>query len=265
MARKSKQAGSGHLPLTNYERKLYSKEHGTQTQRLGGTSQDTFGHCALGLVPAKEEPVATHSGYIYERAPILNYLLTKTQELKQQQADYERQVAQEQTTHQQEQDTRKRAAVEKFEDSQKVVAAKKQKTDIVNPLKATSYWLSEFQPQTSQVTTLVAPPKRPPSPNSQQPLRLKDLIPLDLKRNEDDQVICAISQKSITTQPALALIPKSGPAQVVLQQIYQDLGNEKVCPVTGAKIKRILQLQTGGSSFASTGKVEASTYRPTMT
>jgi nitric oxide synthase-interacting protein len=265
MARKSKQAGSGHLPLTNYERKLYSKEHGTQTQRLSGTSQHTFGHCALGLVPAEEEPVATHSGYIYERAAILEYLLTKTQELKQQQADYDRQVAQEQTTHQQEQDTRKRAAVEKFQDSQKVVVAKKQKTDTVNPLKQTSYWLSEFQPQTSQVTTLVAPPKRPPSPNSQQPLRLKDLIPLDLKRNEDNQVICAISQKSITAQPALALIPKAGPAQVVLQQVYQDLGNDKVCPITGAKIKWILQLQTGGSSFASAGKVEASTYRPTMT
>jgi hypothetical protein len=264
MARKSKQAGSGHLPLTHYERKLYSKEHGTQTQRLGGTSQNTFGHCALGLAPAKEEPVATHSGYIYERAAILEYLLTKTQELKQQKVDYDQQVAQEQTTHHEEQDTRKRAAVEKFEDSQKVVA-KKQKTDFINPLKQTSYWLSEFQPQTSQVTKFVAPPKRPPSPNSQQELRLKDLIPLDLKRNEDDQVICAISQKSINTQQALALIPKSGPAQVVLQQVYQDLGNDKVCPVTGAKIKRILQLQTGGSSFASTGKVEASTYRPTMT
>lgn len=82
MGRKSKQAGSGHFPLTNHERKEYSKTYGTTQQRLGGSSQYTFGQCALSLHPAKDQPVATPTaGYIYERPAMIEYLLTKTQDL----------------------------------------------------------------------------------------------------------------------------------------------------------------------------------------
>ena len=109
---------------------------------------------------------------------------------------------------------------------------------------------------------------------SQQPLRRKDLIPLDLKRNTADQVICAVSEKSIVTQQALALITKGDhPAQVVLEQVYEDLiskeeqkGAKRMCPVTGRKLTKILKLQKGGSSFAANGGIlEAKTYRPSMT
>jgi hypothetical protein len=93
------------------------------------------------------------------------------------------------------------------------------------------------------------------------------LIELNLKRNSDGQVICAISEKSITTQQAIALITKkSKSAEVVLEQVYNDLGKERTCPVTGKKISKIVCLQKGGSSFAAAGGVvEARTYRPTMT
>ena len=97
-------------------------------------------------------------------------------------------------------------------------------------------------------------------------MRRKDLIDLDLKFNAQDQVLCAVSEKSIVSQQALALIPKAGRAQVILEQVYNDLGKERDCPVTGKKIHKILKLQKGGSSFAGTGSVlEAKTYRPSMT
>lgn len=71
---------------------------------------------------------------------------------------------------------------------------------------------------------------------SQQPLSRKNLIELEMKRNKDDQVICAVSEKTIVTQQALALITTSDhPAQVILEQVYTDLGKEKACPVTGEK------------------------------
>jgi hypothetical protein len=269
MGRKSKQAGSGHLPLTHHERKEYSKPYGTTTARLSGLSQYAFGQCALSLHPAKESPVATHSGFVYERPAILEYLLTKTQELKQQKVKYEQSLQEQALEGQQEDDKKRKAEIEAFENSQKVYATKKRKTE-VNPLKRTSYWLAESQPETSQALAVEPPPKRPPSPNSQHPLRRKDLIPLDLKFNTQDQVVCAISEKRIVSQQALALITKATddahPAQVVLEKIFNDLGKERMCPITGKKLTKILLLQKGGSSFAGTGgMVEAKTYQPSMT
>ena len=273
---KGKQVG-GHLPLTHHERKEFSKDgYGTTTARLGQDSQYTFGNCGLSLHPAKDNPVASPSGFIYERPTILEYLLTKTQELKQEQQDYDRWMVLQDEEQQQAEEKKRKADVEKFENAQKIVTAKKQKAE-VNHLKRTSYWLADSQPDTSSAdgsgkkssssTTRLPPPKRPPSPNTKRPLRRKELIDLDLKRNDDEQVICAVSEKSITTQQALALITKSDkPAQVVLEQVYFDLGKEKLCPVTGKKISKILKLHKGGSSFASTGGVvEAKLYRPTMT
>ncbi|KAL3897521.1 MAG: hypothetical protein SGARI_006898, partial [Bacillariaceae sp.] len=278
MGRKSKQPG-GHNPLTYHERKEYARgEYGTTTARLGSHSQYQFGNCGLSLHVAKEQSVATPSGFIYERPAILEYLLTKTQELKKQQHEFERYEQLQDDAHANKDDRKRKADIEKFENAQKVVAAKKQKTQ-ANPLQRTSYWLAESQPQAVNVpvrksgngdddadkisTALVlaptkkAPPKRPPSPNSNMPLRRKDLIPLHLKRNSDDQVVCAVSDKSISTQQALALITVKDsrsdkatkyPAQVVLEKVYNDLGAEPVCPVTGRKIVKLLQLQKGGSS-----------------
>lgn len=251
---------------THHEKSQYSKSYGITAARLGGSSQSTFGHCALSLHAAKEHPVATPSGFIYERAAILEYLLTKTQDLKKQQQEYDQWLAQQERNNSEEEEKKRKAQVEQFEDSQKAVASKKQKVNDVNPLKKSSYWLADFQPE-SETAPMSPPPKRPLSPMSQQPLRRKDLIELDLKRNSDDQVICAASDKSIVSQQALALITKSDkPAQVVLEKVYNDLGAYQTCPITGKKITKILKLQKGGSSFAGSGVVvEAKTYRPTMT
>ncbi|KAG7340744.1 zinc-finger interacting protein [Nitzschia inconspicua] len=270
MGRKSKQAG-GHNPLTYHERKHYANDssYGTTTARLGQDSQYKFGHCGLSLHPAVEHPVATPSGFIYERSTILEYLLTKTQSLKREQIEYDQWRERQEQEQQGTQDKKRKAIVERFESAQKVETFKKKKTDD-NPLIKSSYWLAQSQPEKDkELSTRDPPPKRPPSPNSQQPLRRKDLIELDLKWNNEHQVLCAISEKTIHTQPALALIPKKDDkAQVVLESVYNDLGEnkERVCPVTGKKLSKILKLQQGGSSFASKdGVIEAKQYRPTMT
>ena len=51
------------------------------TQRLGTESQLPFGYCCLSMHPA-EEAVVSPSGHIYSREFILEYLLTKSKELK---------------------------------------------------------------------------------------------------------------------------------------------------------------------------------------
>ena len=281
MARKSKQPG-GHNPLTAHERKKYTKgAYGTVSARLGQDSQYSLGNCGLSLYPARDRPVATPSGYIYERSAMLEYLLSKTQDLKKQQQEYEDYLSTLEASQQEEQEKKRKSMVVEFESAQKVTSAKKHKTE-TNVLKRTSYWLADMQPDNDIESQKAPPPKRPPSPNTSRPLRRKDLIEIELKRKNtssksgrNNAVLCAISEKEITTQQAIALVTKGNDetnrAQVVLEQIYKDLNIEKekvpMCPVTGKKIKQVLKLQKGGSSFASTDgrSVEAKQYRPTMT
>lgn len=269
MGRKSKHASTGHFPLTNHEIKQYSKPYGTTTARLSASSQYSFGNCALSLHPAKEMPVASLSGYIYEKPAILEYLVTQTRKLKVAQQKYDQQLKEEATRQSQEEERKRKLDLEDFQNSQKVIVAKKRKADD-NPLKRTSYWLADVQPvadDTVDSKQIEVPPKRPPSPMSKRPLKRKELIDLDLKWNKKEQVLCALSEKSIVHQQALALITKSGkPAQVVLEKVFKDLGEQTQCPVTGRPLTKILKLQKGGSSFSSSGGVvEASSYRPTMT
>jgi nitric oxide synthase-interacting protein len=94
-------------------------------------------------------------------------------------------------------------------------------------------------------------------------LRLKDLQPLTFERSSDGKVLCAVSHKTITTQPVVAMNNV-----VVLEEIYDKLVKPTmVCPITGKKLKEknIRRLQKGKSGFASSGPVVAKTYRPTIT
>jgi len=144
-----------------------------------------------------------------------------------------------------------------------------------NTLKRTSYWLSEFQPEEndSSKTSSAPPPNRCPSPITKNPLRLKDLIPLVLNRenpteskdNRNNLCICCVSKKAITTQPSI-VIKKTG--QVMLKDVYEDIVRpSKVCPVTGKKFKpeNVLELQKAASGFASSGQVVAKKYKHTLT
>jgi hypothetical protein len=63
---------------------------GTLKQRLGSESQLPFGYCALTLEPAVD-PVVSPSGRIYSREAIIEYLLTKSKELKVARDKYEEQ------------------------------------------------------------------------------------------------------------------------------------------------------------------------------
>ena len=264
MARKSKQAG-GHNPLTHYERtkKFKSSQYGTTTARLSTDSQLQFGDCALS-VTAAVDPVATPSGHVYSREAIVEYLMSKTKEIKQAKQNYQAYLDKQQSNLDEEIKETQSQAIVAFEGKQKAtnVASKKRQAPSSNPLASTSYWLSEFQPEhTEQVPE--PPPDRPSSPFSGEPLRLKDLHPLTFERSSDGKVQCAVSHKTITSQPVVAL-----KEHVVLEEVFDSLVKDSmVCPITGRKLKKkhILQLQKAKSGFASSGPVMAKKYRPTIT
>lgn len=293
----------GHNPLTYREQQQYAKgeAYGTVSQRLGKESQTNFGDCCLSLYPAVEAPVCTPAGYVYEKASILEYLLTKTQALQHDQAAYAAHLRQQDQAHTATLARQRTQQIVDFEQTQHGTRrnhpdttshrpTKKMKTGypeaaaaaaVGNSLKTTSYWLADSMNDTAlkdgsggggseDTPAGIArqpPLKRPPSPNSQRPLRRKDLIDLDLtrmdtttsgsssRRSKDyDKVLCAISEKPISTQQAVALVTKGkNAAQVVLEKVWKELGKDarKICPVTGRKIQHIIPLQKGGSAFAA--------------
>ena len=264
MARKSKQPG-GNMPLTAYERtkKFKSSNLGTTTVRLSTDAQGRFGDCELSLSEAID-PVATCSGHIYSREAIVQYLLTTTMKLKDERITYDKYIDKKDKELYDNAQTKQADDIETFENSQKATTCtKKRPRPVENVL--TGYWMAEHQPEHIG-RPLHPPPTRPPSPSSGNPLRRKDLIPLIIKRR-DDKVLCAISDKIISTQPAVALCGPSG-GHVILEELYTQLIQPTmICPITSQKlkVKHILKLVKGRSGFASSGTVEAKIYRPTIT
>jgi len=292
MTRKSKQPG-GHNPLTAHERKKLLGDYGTQTARLGTASHRRFGDCALSLSPAVD-PVCTPGGNVYSREAMVQYLLTKTTELREARARREAEVvADERKVAAKEADQKQEAAREFVRKDQGAAHAKvgehasaldakmgkKISTESTEEgkksLKRTSYWLSEYTPGgnddeddggTKKVREPI--PDRPPSPMTGAPLRRKDLVSIELCRAEGSSgnVTCAVSGKAITTQRAIA-IKKTG--KVMLEDVYEKLAKpDMVCPVTGRKFKEkdVIQLAKAGSGYAGGGvSVEAKRYKPTLT
>lgn len=288
------------MPLTYSERSKLTS-YGTQTARLTSDSQLPFGDCCLQLSPAVD-PVVTPSGHIYSREAIVSYLLSKNRLLKQQREEYEQLLAADAQKSENLAQTSESLAIQAFLQKDQGPAQQstqdhaiefrqtlKRKIDTETKeegkkrLKEISYWLSESQPEYNQQQEKIRngpPPDRPSSPMSGEPLRLKDLIPIKLIRensHENDKVnpqgkcVCAVSNKTITTQEVVA-IKKTG--VVMLKDVYDDVVKKSsdgksimICPITGKKFKEkdVIQLEKGKSGFAASGKVEASKYTPTMT
>lgn len=277
--------------------------YGSVTMRVGSDSQLPFGYCALTLKPVVD-PVVSPSGHLYSREAIIEYLLTKTQELKKQRAIYE---AQQQEREEDalreaaaEQEDKARAFIEKQTSATAAVAASRSvtgpkkseqqerrekfleqhhskmivvdKEDRREDLKRTSFWLPQCAPEVKDAG-VDKPDKRPRSPMTGEPLRAKDLLPIsitvdpewsDAKAAEGrGKFICAVSRNAITSQPAV-LLKNTG--VVLLEKVAQELAMPTMtCPVTGKPFKEsdVLRIQSGGTGFAASGKVEVKKYRPT--
>ena len=135
-----------------------------------------------------------------------------------------------------------------------------------------SFWCAEYTPA-APAARLVEPAKRPASPNSGKPLRLKDLIPVNLvtadgkpcSKGGENSYICPVTRKHISHQEVV-LLAVSG--EVMLKEAYTRLAAPSMtCPVSGKKFqkKHVVLLVKGGTGFSSHSKVHATKYQPNMT
>lgn len=154
----------------------------------------------------------------------------------------------------------------------------------MNELRAINPWLPQFTPQAEQ-TNLKKPPKRPTSPMTSRPLRVSDLIPINMHREVSNdngesnstttaaaistestsiKFICPVSRKTITSQPVIAIKTTN---EIMLESVAKDLAYPTMtCPITGKRFQQqdIIPLVRAVSYFSTTGDVEAKKYRPSI-
>ena len=278
--------------------------YGTQTKRMGQDGGTPFGHCWLSLQPVVE-PVASPSGHLYSREAILEYLVAKKDALAKQRDAYNAQQAARAAQAEEVAGGAAAAAAAAFAAQELSVASArgslgkrkredkavfqlKEKKRVISGLskavddesyeqkrqdiKRTSWWLPEFTPEGQEVT-VPKPPKRPPSPVTGRPLRLKDLVPVRFAVDTEadalggsgtGRLICAVSKKQLSSQPTV-LIAKSG--EVMLASVFEKLAKPTMtCPVTGKTFKPsdVILLRSGASGFAGGGAKEVSVYKPAL-
>ena len=294
MVKHSKKAGDRHH--FSYHEKNTNDSLGTMNERLSVDSQLPFGYCSLSLYPTDADAVVSPSGHIYSKEAILEYLLSKMKEIKQQQQQYEQQLLDEKLQEQKQVEEEKLGKLKEFAEQQdggvyalakrksseldtneylesrkKVIADDKTREEEIEDLKRVSPWLAQYTPS-AEPSKIKIPPKRPSSPFSGQPLRTKDLIPLDLLKedvsNGNDsslvRYLCPISKKTITSQKVV-LIRSTG--AYMLEECYNYIALKSlVCPLTSKKFDKddVIQLVKPATSFASSGVVEAKKYQHHM-
>ncbi|CAK4081229.1 unnamed protein product [Aphanomyces euteiches] len=261
--------------------------HGTLKRRYGKDSQLAFGCCCLCLKPIldKDEPLASPCGYLFCKGCIYANLLAQKQQIKLDLAAYEVQ----EEAKQAKEDAEKLASERKMLEASLGMSRPKDfmksaeeraklqvmsKVDLettdekAKELKRTSFWVPDFTP-TAEVT-LAKPDDFTKDPMSGKPLKLKQLMPVHLKRSDAETkgetvVMCAVSNKAITHQLPVLLRPSG---QIIMESLLKDMVLPTMtCPISGLKLRQkdIVHLQAGGSSFSAHSTVEAKKYRPSMT
>lgn len=285
-ARHSKNSGDRHH--FTYQEKLKAG-YGSLKQRLGTESQLPFGYCSLSMHPA-EDPVITPSGHLYSREFILEYLLTKSKEIKKQSKAFEEQEENRKKEEIKTQTENQIIELKEFEESQQGLLNTKRKANDNNSayfesrkkfiddtdksvklqeLKKVSPWIPQFTPNAEVI--IKEPIKRPSSPFSGKALRSKDLIPLNLVKEDGKsdnssivRFVCPVTRKTITNQKVL-LIKTTG--VYMIESAFKDLAlPTKTCPLSGKPFlsEEVVELVSAASGFASSGQVEAKVHRSTI-
>ncbi len=290
MGRRHSQNSTAKSYFTSAEKKKAG--YGTQTARIGTDSKLPFGHCCLGLQPAVE-PLISPSGHIYSKEAIYSYLLVRQEELRKARKAWKRAreaaaleaaesvsraeaAATERLVADSERVSRKRKATDLETTHRrfvlaphvpgKLIADPRSKGEKQKELKTSSHWLPEFTPAAPKRQKTEKPPKRPLSPISGRPLRLKDLTPIKFTTiggragGGDVKVVCDVSQKQITYQDVV-FIKTTG--AVMLAQCYKDFAKATMkCPKTGKGFAEadVITIKNDGTGFAASGNVVAKKY-----
>lgn len=276
MTRHSKNC-TANTVYTYHERKKDAKNsgYGTQTVRLGKDSIRAFDCCCLTLQPA-QDPVITADGYIYDRAAILEYIVSQKQDIKRREKIYAKQLdrAQRQALEKKKAerdekarafmalntlDTHSKASAQAAESAALASVSKgsNKLTSVESDYKpgcAASFWtnIPSASESNNEIPDIPKPDPTIRCPMSGKPIRYKDLITVKFTNLEPDDKsvssssrsfasneirrICAVSRDPLTSSTRCFVLRPSG--SVVTHEVVEKIiKKEMIDPISGAKLK----------------------------
>lgn len=304
MTRHSKNC-TANTVYTYHERRKDAKHsgYGTQTVRLGKDSIRAFDCCCLTLQPAKD-PVITQDGFIYDRAAILEYILSQKADIKRRQKIYAKQcdraareALEKKKAAQDEKarafmalntlDTHSKASAQAAE-SEALASVSKGNCKLTSfegdykPGTAASFWT-----QTPSASDSLKHEKDIPKPDpvvrcpmSGKPLRYKDLITVNFTNLDVDDAgsgscntganeirrVCAVSKDPLTSATRCFVLRPSG-AVVTREVVEKIIRKEMIDPISGTKLAEsdLIEVRVGCGGFADGRSVlTASRVAPVM-
>ncbi|XP_003385646.1 PREDICTED: nitric oxide synthase-interacting protein-like [Amphimedon queenslandica] len=229
--------------------------YGSKTVRLGKDSLQEFDCCCLSLQPCRN-PVITPNGYLFEKEAILECLLHQKKEYARKMKEYEKQSKKEEEELASLAEAEARDRVEKFIG----ISSSTTSTEKSEKPKLPSFWVPSLTPHHTS-TSIKKPDSKTYCPMSNQPLRVKDLIPVKFTPSGEKtsatskaRHICAVTRDVLSNSTPCVVLKPSG--DVVMQSCYERLIKDTmICPLTGIKLKEsdIIPIIRGGTGFAGAG------------
>ncbi|XP_034254876.1 nitric oxide synthase-interacting protein homolog [Thrips palmi] len=263
--------------------------YGTERQRLGKDSIKSFDCCCLTLQPCRN-PVISQEGYLFDKEAILEYVITKKNEVSRKMKEYEKQKRKE------ENELAELAAAEKSSQLHKFLKTEKNIVSTpINAFKPTttdkpsvsnmadgrskqlpSFWIPSMTPH-SKKSALPKPDKTIYCPMSNKPLKIKDLIDVKFTEVKDpddkkslivkeNRYMCAVTHDILSNSVPCAVLRTTGDV-VTMECVEKIIKKDWIHPLTSEKLteKDIIPLQRGGTGYSTTNEeLDAKHNRPVL-
>lgn len=264
--------------------------YGTQQSRIGKDSVKDFDCCCLTLQPCRN-PVVTPNGYLFDKEAILEYIVHQKAEIARQTKEYLKQKKRDREEMAALATAEEQARAARFIETEKNIVSKpvsslgessrNENGSICNMAngnekKLPSFWIPSLTPSSSDVK-LKKPEKHVLCPMSGEPLKAKDLLPVQFTQiNDPDdrralivrkcRYMCAVTHDVLGNSVPAAVLRTSGNV-VTMECVEKLIRKDMIDPTNGKKLSDddIIPLQRGGTGYASTNvKLDAKVKKPVM-
>ncbi|XP_071447154.1 nitric oxide synthase-interacting protein homolog [Hetaerina americana] len=269
--------------------------YGTQSQRVGKDSVKDFDCCCLSLQPCRN-PVITTEGFLFDKESILEYIITKKNELNRKTKEYEKQKKKKERELAELAAAERQCRVNSFCKTERniissapVAAFQSAKeggesshgsvSNMVNgrDKQLPSFWIPSMTPEAKEVA-LKKPDKTVYCPMSGRPLLTKDLIPVKFHEvtdpdekakaviSRESRYMCAVTRDVLSNAVPCAVLRPTGDV-VTMECVEKVIKKDWLHPLTGEKLKEkdIIPIQRGGTGYAITNSnLEGRHQRPVL-
>ncbi|XP_014239412.1 nitric oxide synthase-interacting protein homolog [Cimex lectularius] len=264
--------------------------YGTENRRVGKDSIKDFDSCCLTLQPCAN-PVITTDGYLFDKEAILQYIISKKNEISRKMKEYEKQKKKEETELAELADAEWQSKVENFLKTEKNIVSSshtslskdKDKNDAsVSNMAAgrdkqlPSFWIPSKTPNV-KAKKIEKPDKTVLCPMTGKPLRMKDLIDVkftfvndpDDKKSlilKSNRYMCAVTHDILSNSVPCAVLKPTGHV-VTMECVEKLIKKDMIHPLTGEPLKEtdIIPMQRGGTGYAYTNSnLEGKYERPVL-